>query len=329
MKEGLIGVIVPVYNTEKYIRKCLDSIIAQTYTNWEAILVNDGSTDNSGKICDEYAAKDNRFKVIHQENGGVSVARQTGLDNATGGYIIHCDPDDWIEPTMLEEMLQCSISNNADMVICDIAENNNGKINVIQMDLPTIEKGKNIQRLLVEQKLHGSCCNKLVKAELCKKVRFYPKEITLSEDELYNIRLLNQNLKVCYVPKALYNYRIDNQQSLCHSNDAKIITSKTIIINELEKFLDKEDFENFIVIKETILRAMFMKKLFKEMKSTFTEVHGTIIGRHKKYRITTPLGYCFEMALKGRFRTGYYLYYISMQLLKLGKSIKNILHKIK
>ena len=92
MKEGLIGVIVPVYNTEKYIRKCLDSIIAQTYTNWEAILVNDGSTDNSGKICDEYAAKDNRFKVIHQENGGVSVARQTGLDNATGDYIIHCDP---------------------------------------------------------------------------------------------------------------------------------------------------------------------------------------------------------------------------------------------
>lgn len=80
----IISIIIPVYNTEKYIRRCLDSIIAQTYTNWEAILVDDGSPDNSGKICDEYAAKDKRFEVIHQENGGVSVARQTGFDNTTG-----------------------------------------------------------------------------------------------------------------------------------------------------------------------------------------------------------------------------------------------------
>ncbi len=79
----LISIIVPIYNTEKYLSKCLDSIIAQTYTNWEAILIDDGSPDNCGMICDEYALKDNRFKVIHQSNGGVSVARQTGLDNAT------------------------------------------------------------------------------------------------------------------------------------------------------------------------------------------------------------------------------------------------------
>lgn len=326
---SLISIIIPVYNTEKYIRYCLDSVIAQTYTNWEAVLVNDGSTDNSGKICDEYVAKDKRFKVIHQMNCGVSIARQTGLDNANGDYIIHCDPDDWIEPTMLEELLIKAKEEDAGMVICDLKEIYKNKTNTIKMDLPEITDGKTIQRLLVGQKLHGSCCNKLVKAEFCKSIAFHPQDIYLSEDELYNIRLLNQNIKVCYIPKALYHYRANNQQSLCHSNDKKVIISKTKIIAEIDKFLNKEEFDNFIEIKETILRTMFTNKLFKEMKSTFTEVHNAIICRHKEYCFTTPLGYCLSTALKGRYRKGYYLYFINMQLIKFGKCLKKLLRKIK
>ena len=95
-----ISVIVPVYNTEKYLHRCVDSILAQTFTDFELLLVNDGSPDKSGEICDEYAQKDTRVRVFHKENGGVSSARNLGLENAQGKWITYVDGDDWIEPTM-------------------------------------------------------------------------------------------------------------------------------------------------------------------------------------------------------------------------------------
>ena len=104
IKESVVSIIVPVYKVEKYVRQCVDSLLAQTYRNIEVILVDDGSPDNCGAICDEYAAKDCRVKVIHQQNGGVSVARQTGIDHATGEYSIHADPDDWVELTRLRNL---------------------------------------------------------------------------------------------------------------------------------------------------------------------------------------------------------------------------------
>lgn len=115
MNNSLVSIIVPVYKAEKYIHQCIDSLLAQTYRNIEVILVDDGSPDHCGKICDEYAAKDSRVKVIHQQNGGVSVARQTGIDHATGEYSIHADPDDWVELNMIEELVAKAVSDNADM----------------------------------------------------------------------------------------------------------------------------------------------------------------------------------------------------------------------
>ena len=102
--EDLISVIVPVYNVEKYLNKCIDSIINQTYKNLEIILVDDGSQDSSGKICDEYTKKDNRIKVIHKENGGVSSARNIGLNNATGEWIAFIDADDWVDEEYLQTL---------------------------------------------------------------------------------------------------------------------------------------------------------------------------------------------------------------------------------
>lgn len=101
-----VSIIVPVYKAEGYLHRCVDSILAQTFTDWELLLIDDGSPDRSGEICDEYAQKDSRVRVIHKENGGVSSARQRGQDEACGEYTIHVDPDDWVEPTMLEELYQ-------------------------------------------------------------------------------------------------------------------------------------------------------------------------------------------------------------------------------
>lgn len=118
MERPKISVIVPVYNVEPYLRKCLDSIVRQTYQNLEIILVDDGSPDSCGAICDEYAAQDDRIRVIHQANGGVSAARNAGLAAATGEWIGWVDSDDWIEPDMFELMLLNSLESNADIAVC-------------------------------------------------------------------------------------------------------------------------------------------------------------------------------------------------------------------
>src|SRR5699024_4494271 len=116
----LISVIVPVYNVEKYVRRCIDSICGQTYSNLEIILIDDGSTDSSGKICDEMAAKDGRISVIHQENKGLSQARNAGLDQAKGEYIAFVDSDDYLSLNMYECLLKSLKENNADVVRCAI-----------------------------------------------------------------------------------------------------------------------------------------------------------------------------------------------------------------
>jgi glycosyltransferase involved in cell wall biosynthesis len=115
-----ISVIIPVYNTEKYLQECIDSVLSQTFTDFECILVDDGSPDNSGKICDEYAKKDKRIRVIHKENGGVSSARNAGLDIAQGEWIIFVDSDDWVDEKYLEFLYDNAIKNNVDVSICGV-----------------------------------------------------------------------------------------------------------------------------------------------------------------------------------------------------------------
>lgn len=124
----LISVILPIYNVDKYLKQCLDSILNQTYKNLEIILVDDGSKDNSGKICDKYSKKDNRIKVIHKRNGGVSSARNTGLHVATGEYISFIDPDDFVEPYFIEKMHALMVENDCDIVQCDFFRYVDGNI---------------------------------------------------------------------------------------------------------------------------------------------------------------------------------------------------------
>ena len=117
----VISIIVAVYKAESCLRRCVDSLLAQTFQDYEILLVDDGSPDRSGEICDEYARKDNRVRVFHKENGGVASARQCGMNNARGEYVIHADPDDWVEPNMLEELYGKAKEENADVLICDTA----------------------------------------------------------------------------------------------------------------------------------------------------------------------------------------------------------------
>lgn len=203
---SLISVIVPIYNAEQYLEKCIDSIINQTDTNLEIILVNDGSTDNSGAICDEYAKKDSRIKVIHKENGGLSSARNTGLENANGEYVSFVDSDDWIELDMLETLYDACIANEAEVAcggrydvypqstIVGLCPQKNECISTIEM----------IKKLFTSVECDCSVCDKLFKRPLFNEIRFPIGQI--NEDEAIFYNLLEGVTRVALINKPLYNY---------------------------------------------------------------------------------------------------------------------------
>lgn len=211
-----VSIIVPVYKAEKYLRRCIDSILAQSLSDFEVLLVDDGSPDQSGDICDEYAKKDSRVRVFHKINGGVSSARQCGIDNAKGEYTIHADPDDWVESNMLEELYRKAKEDDADMVICDYYINYEKTHNEIYVkQQPSKIESDTILKELFKQ-LHGSCCNKLIRRVCYKKynVRF-PFNLNCNEDQYVCASLLLHSLSVAYLPKAFYHYIQDiNTNSL-------------------------------------------------------------------------------------------------------------------
>lgn len=169
-----ISVIIPVYNSQGTIKRMLDSFKSQTLTDFEILMIDDGSTDGSGKILDEYACADARFKVFHKSNGGVSSARQYGLERAQGEYVIHADSDDWVEPDMLDDLYTKAKAEDADVVICDFYSNK-GSVQQYVKQQPTALSSFQVMRDLFQQ-LHGSCCNKLVKRACYNKLeaRFFP-----------------------------------------------------------------------------------------------------------------------------------------------------------
>ncbi|WP_051207852.1 glycosyltransferase family 2 protein [Butyrivibrio sp. AE3006] len=210
MKSGLISIIVPVYNVEKYLKECLDSILAQKYENFEVILIDDGSKDNSGCICDEYAQKDNRIKVIHQENKGLAGARNTGLDAASGEYICFVDSDDKISNSYLEDFVKAMDSSNADLAICnfesarlvDDERNDDCVFSAAELRHFLYD---DLSRKYVEIVVSW---NKIYKAELIQKYRFETGKI--HEDEFMINNLLYDINKAAYISTKNYYYRVND-----------------------------------------------------------------------------------------------------------------------
>ena len=172
-----VSVIVPIYNAEKYLSDCIDSIIAQTHKNLEIILVDDGSPDNCPAICDEYAKKDDRIKVIHKQNGGVSSARNTGLDIMTGDYVVFIDSDDIVNVHYIEYLLDICIANDADISYCGYStfkESNNVNINSIPNDDKNILVFENSEGLknYFSGWIYPMMWNKLYKRKCFEKQRF-------------------------------------------------------------------------------------------------------------------------------------------------------------
>jgi len=204
-----ISVIIPVYNVEPYLKKCLDSVVTQTYKEIEIILVDDGSTDGSGPICDEYAAQDKRIRVIHKRNGGLSDARNVGLDRCSGRYVTFIDSDDYVASDYVERLYRILVEYNADIAVCDYFE--------FYGDEPvqTPEKGEKIivfDKLQALEQLYGKystqltvAWSKLYKTELFKDLRFPVGKV--HEDMFMAHRVLYKSHIVVFTTKQSYFYR--------------------------------------------------------------------------------------------------------------------------
>lgn len=206
-----VSVIVPVYNSEKVLERCISSILAQTYNNIEIILVNDGSTDNSGDICNSYSKKNKRICVIHQENMGVSAARNSGILHAAGDYVQFVDSDDYIDRNMTETLVNALEKSSASVVICGykLIDLLNGNIYYVapkKVGFYKLEQFLGILDYLFPTWLN-SPCNKMYTARILRDYSImYPEEIDLGEDLLFNLNVIRRSSRFQVIPDCLYNY---------------------------------------------------------------------------------------------------------------------------
>lgn len=207
--DPLISVIVPVYNVEKYLRECVDSLLQQTYKNLEIILVDDGSLDECGAICDEYEGKDSRVKVIHKENGGLSDARNTGLALARGAWIAFVDSDDWVEARYIEELYELCKKTNTRMSICKARKVfEDGTCEIGRTKKVDARKGAVVSKYYILQGydgFYGTSWNRLCARELYDGIEFPTGRI--HEDEGTTYKLVDQCSVISVIDKVLYHYR--------------------------------------------------------------------------------------------------------------------------
>ena len=270
-----ISVIVPIYQSEATLRRCLDSILSQTFFDIEVLLVDDGSTDKSADICEEYAQKDSRIRTFHKAHSGVSDTRQVGLENASGEYVIHCDSDDWMEPTMLEVLYKKAKETDTDMVVCDFFRDREDGF-VIQREFP---KGLKADKPIAKQikTLSYALWNKLVRRSLFDKYNIsFPKGVLMAEDVYVTLMLLNYSVTVQCVPQVLYHY--DNTSISPHVSrnlTKEAILSNVQVIGLLENSLDislknkLNSNKKKVLLDEVrlgLLERSELKKLYPELK---------------------------------------------------------------
>lgn len=207
MKNDMISIIIPIYNVEKYLEKCLDSILNQTYKNLEIILIDDGSTDNSPNICNSYCEKDKRIKIIHKNNEGVSSARNKGIELSKGKYIVFIDSDDYVSNEHIEVLYDCIISNNVDLVISNLIDISEDGIilNNEEKESFLMNKDQCLKELLSEDNFYHLCCGNIYRKDLLEKIRFNCK-YRIAEDLDFLYRYIKQINSAYFLSKNTYYY---------------------------------------------------------------------------------------------------------------------------
>lgn len=270
-----ISIIIPVYNVEPYIRKCLDSVLEQTYTNLEILLINDGSPDGCGAICDEYAEKDSRIKVFHKENGGLSSALNVGLKNFTGDYIGFVDSDDWIEPNMYEQLH--NTVNGVDIAVCSYFKDTISSTERIANKNRISERIISTENMLLYPLMRdyymgfcGYVWNKLYSADIIRESRLlFDENIKYAMDVLfYEMLVSSQGCTGSYIDAPLYHY-IERDGAITQSESFNVKTDILTVYKRVEEILPEEHkywARGFYCYHASVICELAIRKSNQEMK---------------------------------------------------------------
>lgn len=270
----LVSVIVPVYNTEKYLARCIDSICMQTYSNLEILLINDGSNDNSGMICDEYAKKDKRVRVIHRKNSGVSITRNIGIKEARGDYIAFVDSDDFIDRGMFDALVRRANKCCSDIVMCKYYIKKSKEISEVSMEYAEVYNGemdvKNHLLYAYYTDYHNglySLWNKLIKKSIYSTYNIeFNASLKRGEDAWFIFQCLKHCKRVDFIPKAYYYY-CQNDNSIMHAlykdQYEKWVYVRKLLLQENQRLKFNIDYSLFY--KEFLYKvAIYCRDLIKE-----------------------------------------------------------------
>ena len=267
-----ISIICPIYNMEASLRKCIDSIRLQTFNNFELILIDDGSTDHCGLICDEYAHIDSRIIVIHKINAGVSAARQTGLATAKGEYTIHIDPDDWVEPEMLEILYREAREGDYDFIIADFFVNSEDK-QFYKSQKPSALDHVSVLHDVFKG-FHANCWNKLIRRSCYFKFGVqFPANLSLREDFCVIVQLLLHPLKIAYVNQAFYHYE-QTPNSISRTINNKMYEDQMMVIENIASYLNGQFPECLNILKSDVACWLVETgyKTSKDVRREFAEL---------------------------------------------------------
>lgn len=314
--ENKISIVVPVYNVEPYLKRCLDSVLAQTWEQWECILVNDGSKDNSLEIAKAYAEQDSRFRVVSQENQGLSAARNKGIELSTGNYISFLDSDDAIAPTFLERLWQVVDKYDADAAVCTYLRFSSEKIPAVldvlgQETVLTAEEA--VKKILVDRKRHMiTAWGKLYKRELLKEIR-YPVG-KMHEDEFVTYKIFAHCRKVAEVSDGMYFY-FERADSIMGKYKIKRLDALEAFHESLE-FISKEMPELygkvFVNYLFNLAIAYYRVSTLKDQKDINREIRKAFLKIWQEYKR------CFRKECGGIKKAALYIFRICPGLFCAG-----------
>jgi len=299
-----VSIIVVVYNASEYIQRCINSVKIQTLKDIEIIIVNDGSLDNTKEILEEIAKEDSRIKVINKKNGGVSSARNRGLEEAQGEYIQHLDGDDWIEPTTCEDMYNLITRENLDIVVTDICrDDDNGNIEIWR-DLDgdkSIYTNEEYLKLFFKNKAYHALWNKLYKRELYNDIQ-HPINIQICEDLATLPKLILKAKKIGKIDKAYYHY-IVNPKSVTQNNESKKMYQLFEAMEMNKRYFMQKGLLNkyidYIKIKEIkIVDSFITKKPHFNNKEYEKSIDACLAYLKKKPNVPNEFNFYKKIALK-------------------------------
>ncbi|MDO4379184.1 MAG: glycosyltransferase family 2 protein, partial [Erysipelotrichia bacterium] len=282
MKNDLVSIIIPVYNTVEYLEECINSVLGQTYKNIELWLIDDGSTDGSEILCDDFVRIDDRVKVIHKENEGQGVARNVALDRCSGKYVSFVDSDDIIKPNMIESMVNAIKENNADIALCGIAVNNGIRLH----DVPVFDKAvcwdtkQLVKEYVTNPNIHTGPCNKVYKKTIFDGIRF---PIFKANEDAYIMHLLlGRCKKAVHIGECMYIQNIrpnSTEQSPFSERKLALLDCAQSLIEYYKS--NFPDLYKFVAYKKINDSAVLMSLIIESDHKKYKDIYNSIYTQMK------------------------------------------------